>query len=281
MADPISPSIQSPTNGGAGINGHDISDTLSIQPNSYAQTPTEISRTSLFSPTQSTLHPLPPKPTSASAIDSRVAAASGTPHISAPVPVQAPSRTRGGFEVDDEDEEHADDDGKDDVDVYDPTNGLESLPVTPAPNSELSIDRNAQSPKPEIGTTPLPVQASDSPAETSFAIFSANDTALRASTATPAQAVVPDQIQSYSARPNVNGSTAPAVPKTRLAHDVVGILEDRIKEDPRGDVAAWLELINELKARNKQDDVRRTYDQFLDQFPLCVSFSPAGSLAYC
>lgn len=68
----------------------------------------------------------------------------------------------------------------------------------------------------------------------------------------------------------MNGSVTTGLPKSRLAHDVVGILEDRIKDDPRGDTAAYLELIDELKSRNKQDDVRRVYEQYLATFPLAV-----------
>jgi len=75
----------------------------------------------------------------------------------------------------------------------------------------------------------------------------------------------------------VNGSVAPALPKSRLAHDVVGILEDRIKEDPRGDMSAYLELIDELKSRNKQDEVRQAYEQYLSVFPMAVRVLPISS----
>jgi len=45
----------------------------------------------------------------------------------------------------------------------------------------------------------------------------------------------------------VPASSLPAVnvPKARLPHDKIGILEDRIAEDPRGDTEAWLSLISE------------------------------------
>jgi cleavage stimulation factor subunit 3 len=61
-----------------------------------------------------------------------------------------------------------------------------------------------------------------------------------------------------------------AVPKARLPHDVVGILEDRIKEDPRGDMEAWLGLIIEHRRRNKFDDVRKVYERFFKVFPTAV-----------
>lgn len=65
------------------------------------------------------------------------------------------------------------------------------------------------------------------------------------------------------------------VPKARLANDTVGILEDKIKEDPRGELDSWLALINEHKSRNKLDDARAVYDRFFKVFPQAVSISPS------
>lgn len=62
-----------------------------------------------------------------------------------------------------------------------------------------------------------------------------------------------------------------SVPKARLPHDKTGILEDRIKEDPRGDLEAWLSLISEHRKRNKLDDARAVYDRFFEVFPQAVS----------
>ena len=59
-------------------------------------------------------------------------------------------------------------------------------------------------------------------------------------------------------------------PRSRLPNDVIGILEDRIKEDPRGDIEAWLNLVNEHKKRAKIDDVRSVYERFLAIFPAAV-----------
>lgn len=61
-----------------------------------------------------------------------------------------------------------------------------------------------------------------------------------------------------------------AVPKARLPHDKIGILEDRIKEDPRGDLDAWQSLINEHKKRGKLEDARNVYERFLIVFPSAV-----------
>ncbi|KAI0024006.1 suppressor of forked protein-domain-containing protein [Xylariomycetidae sp. FL0641] len=66
----------------------------------------------------------------------------------------------------------------------------------------------------------------------------------------------------------VNSSAAAgADSKSRLPTDIVGILEDRITEDPRGDLDAWLALIDEHKQRHKIDDARSAYERFLQVFP--------------
>lgn len=65
------------------------------------------------------------------------------------------------------------------------------------------------------------------------------------------------------------------LPKARLPHDKVGMLEDRIKEDPRGDIEAWLGLIEEHKKRNKLEDARACYERFFAVFPSAVcTFTP-------
>ncbi|EAT80567.1 hypothetical protein SNOG_12155 [Parastagonospora nodorum SN15] len=61
--------------------------------------------------------------------------------------------------------------------------------------------------------------------------------------------------------------TSTALPKARLPQDRIGILEDRIAEDPRGDVEAWLSLIEEHRRRHKHDDARAAFERFLKVFP--------------
>lgn len=77
--------------------------------------------------------------------------------------------------------------------------------------------------------------------------------------------------------PTAASSAAPtpiqAIPKARLPHDRVGILEDRITEDPRGDLDAWLSLIDEHRSRNKLDEARAVYERFFKVFPMAVSFT--------
>ena len=70
-----------------------------------------------------------------------------------------------------------------------------------------------------------------------------------------------------------SAAPVPSVPKARLPHDKVGIMEDRIKEDPRGDIDTWLSLIAEHRSRNKLDDARAIYQRFFQIFPQAVSLT--------
>ena len=69
---------------------------------------------------------------------------------------------------------------------------------------------------------------------------------------------------------NPTPSPISALPKARLPHDKVGILEDRIKEDEKGDTDAWLSLIGEHRRRGKLDDARKVYQRFFAIFPSAV-----------
>ena len=69
------------------------------------------------------------------------------------------------------------------------------------------------------------------------------------------------------------------MPKARLPLDKVGIFEDRIKEDPRGDIDAWLSLISEHRKRNKIEDARAVYERFFKVFPCAVSSSHSSSMS--
>lgn len=64
------------------------------------------------------------------------------------------------------------------------------------------------------------------------------------------------------------------LPKARLPHDKIGILEDRTRDDPRGDLDAWLELISEYRKRNKIQEARDTYERFFLVFPAAVRSRP-------
>ncbi|KAL8771700.1 MAG: hypothetical protein Q9209_002891 [Squamulea sp. 1 TL-2023] len=78
----------------------------------------------------------------------------------------------------------------------------------------------------------------------------------------------PEALETKGSSTDVNKATSgSALPKARLPHDKIGILEDRIQEDPRGDMDAWLELISEYRKRNKIQEARATYERFFLVFP--------------
>lgn len=53
--------------------------------------------------------------------------------------------------------------------------------------------------------------------------------------------------------------------------DPTALLEARVKEDPRGDMDAWLNLMAEYKRRSNVDSLRDVYNRFLEVFPQAVS----------
>ena len=71
--------------------------------------------------------------------------------------------------------------------------------------------------------------------------------------------------------PALESPNTAGAPKARLPHDKIGLLEDRIKEDERGDMDAWLNLISEHRKRGKLEDARKVYERFFAVFPSAVS----------
>ncbi|KAI4596998.1 mRNA 3'-end-processing protein rna14 [Pestalotiopsis sp. 9143b] len=49
--------------------------------------------------------------------------------------------------------------------------------------------------------------------------------------------------------------------------NIIGILEERVKNDPRGDMDAWLALIEETRRHNVVQSSRSVYERFLQTFP--------------
>ncbi len=92
-------------------------------------------------------------------------------------------------------------------------------------------------------------------------------------TAKPAETLPAPLITAVPAAAKAQPSTpSTSAPRARLPHDTIGILEDRIKADPRGDIQAWLHLLNEHKKRGKTEDARSVYERFLSLFPSAVRF---------
>jgi cleavage stimulation factor subunit 3 len=233
------------------------------------QSPT-LARDDLLSPTTGS-HPLPPRPSSN--VPSSNAVANEESITESSTKPQQP-RTRGGFEVDDDDDSDAEsdqqEDGKDEVDVYDPAPVVVADVSTP-PREQTPVNRQPQSPIERNGITPDRVQPVDSPAGVSSSHLQSGSDFPSADAEVSAQAAAATQIKPpVSPTPlssNVNGTLR----SSRLPHDTIGILEDRIKEDSRGDPDAYLELIQEYKNRNRQEDVRATYERYLAVFPNDVS----------
>ncbi|CZS92531.1 related to mRNA 3'-end-processing protein rna-14 [Rhynchosporium graminicola] len=164
-------------------------------------------------------------------------------------------KTVGGFIADDSDEEY-----DADADAATPVQPVEGLQPAAANNSTRAL-----SPSPlHNSVTPQELQTASvnqddlEAAQTSFKL-PVNNIASGAPTSVPtssSQALT-------SAAPTQDGS----LPKARLPHDRIGLLEDRVKEDPRGDIDAWVSLISEHRKRNKLDDARAVYERVLKVFP--------------
>jgi cleavage stimulation factor subunit 3 len=167
-------------------------------------------------------------------------------------------KTVGGFLADDSDEE------TDDSSSVQISTGLQ-------PAAHNTLNRTI-SPSPlQVSVTPgdlrSPIQDQADPqaGALSPSAFSVNPNVAGV---TPSLQAPPTQTF-MSATPPASVQSASA-PKARLPHDKTGILEDRIKEDPRGDLDAWQSLISEHRKRNKFDEARAVYERFFKVFPQAV-----------
>ncbi len=138
----------------------------------------------------------------------------------------------------------------------DPQSGLDSFAVTPVPVAEDGHVQSSQNDQIASITSDAPpangVTNIDGQATIETLQNASKDTAAPSTT----QA----------------STTATTLPKARLPHDTLGILEERIKEDPRGDIEAWLSLIGEYRKRSKLDEARSVYERFFAVFPAAVYF---------
>ena len=138
----------------------------------------------------------------------------------------------------------------------------------PADNVQIQNDVQAQNPSGLVqngATNTVPNLAAVLP---DTGASSHSESTLKPSMTLPAPSMK-EATPSTRAQPPTPSTSAP---RARLPHDTIGILEDRIKEDPRGDLQAWLHLINEHKKRAKIDDARSVYERFLSIFPTAVSY---------
>jgi cleavage stimulation factor subunit 3 len=172
------------------------------------------------------------------------------------------SRVKGGFVIEDEDDE-------DDRHVQNTSsNGLlngatmatssdniRSLTGTPS-NTNVSLQKTEDHATQDNPTGAISLNAP-----------SVSDSRAASSTPLPPTQSPSVPITTEQRNPSIS------LPKVRLPQDRVGQLEDRIAEDPRGDVDAWLELINEYRMKNRLEDARAVYARFFKLFPSAVSSS--------
>ncbi|OQO01677.1 hypothetical protein B0A48_12714 [Cryoendolithus antarcticus] len=88
--------------------------------------------------------------------------------------------------------------------------------------------------------------------------------------AQPSTAPTPVPAQVNGMAPAQSLQTVSIVPQ-RLAHDIVGQLEDRIKGDPKADTDAWMGLIAYYKDKDQLDNARKVYQRFFELFPTAAS----------
>ncbi|KAB8228546.1 mRNA 3'-end-processing protein rna14 [Aspergillus alliaceus] len=204
-------------------------------------------------------------------------ASASAPASGTSVPLK--TRTIGGFVVEDEDEDDAGDADYEPPAVL----GVEDMNTISmnVPQQPISGNANEDTPTPDVSVDDA-MQASANAKNISNSSYTP-----ASGTASKNEAPAPVNQNMYNSRTlqseNIQDSAAatptpdsPSTSKGRLPHDRIGILEDRIQEDPRGDIPAWLELINEHKGRNRIDGAREVYERFLKAFP----FSAEQWVAY-
>jgi len=151
-----------------------------------------------------------------------------------------------------------------------------------------SIKSPSQAAPGSVSQTPLPTNAQmyDPSSDTRASHVAANGTVEPVSdppVSAPAYVgaaegktaeAAPSQTMKNTSQSLPSSSLSTSRPKARLPQDVVGQLEDRIADDPKGDVDAWLGLLAHYRAKSKTDEVRRVYTRFFDVFPSAVSPVP-------
>ncbi|KAL1635407.1 mRNA 3'-end-processing protein rna14 [Diplodia intermedia] len=159
-----------------------------------------------------------------------------------------PPRTMGGFVVDDEDDE-------------------DESPVAKAAGAQgVKVSAPGSTHTPERSVSQTPVNAL--PSSSNVPIHKAAQDQGVSGVSNGAQSALPpaDSAASVNPQPQTHAAVQPTS-KARLPQDRIGILEDRIQEDPRGDLDAWLSLISEYRRRDKLEEARAVYARFFKIFP--------------
>jgi cleavage stimulation factor subunit 3 len=181
-------------------------------------------------------------------------------------------RTKGGF-VDDSEDDEAD----------------EPVSVSKASAALLNASGAPESPQRSVTLSPnnthvqqnMPSSSAQDQAvpavSSSVAVPEISAAASAPNGGTPVPDATKTALPSHLNITSARQSTAPAtpvsasLPKARLPQDKVGLLEDRIADDPRGDIEAWLGLIEEHRRRHKYEEARAVFERFFQVFPSAVS----------
>ena len=200
-------------------------------------------------------------------------------------PAQQPQRKVAGFIVEESDDEQ-------DVPAPSQVNGdagahsglgavAQSEAQDVSLNSAPHVDTAAAAASLNGFTVPVPASSTTSPelapelTVQSPAPTPAAATEGKTTSAVPSVQPTPQPVQQSIAptpQPPVQQVSAPAVqaPQARLPHDKVGQLEDRIKDDPKGDTDAWFTLIDHYISKEQFDNARNVYSRFSEVFPTSV-----------
>ncbi|KAH8174728.1 suppressor of forked protein (Suf) domain-containing protein [Sarocladium implicatum] len=151
------------------------------------------------------------------------------------------------------DDHSAEDDGAD----YDPESVTLGTPTQPPERQSSSSQpqRPAQTQKPKVSGG-FVMEASDDEDE--------DGESTTAQKAPPRPSATPQAIENSNGVPP-RPSTNP--PPALAGLNPIAILEARVKEDPRGDMDAWLELMAEHRRNTRLEEVRSIYNRFLEVFP--------------
>jgi cleavage stimulation factor subunit 3 len=198
---------------------------------------------------------------------SRAESQKSTPVPPTGVSAQPQTRTIGGFDVEDDEDENEDD--KEEADYEPPAvlgvDDSNAMPMTMSEDPSSGNQNHTTSP-----------DVSSHLVQPSASVLDVANSSYSPAPVSNIDPSVSGSLQ-WAHDPSMQNSTVPTpVPdspssKGRLSHDRVGILQDRVDEDPRGDLSAWLELIAEHRARNRLDSAREVYERFLKEFPMAVS----------
>ncbi|KAF5541332.1 mRNA 3 end-processing RNA14 [Fusarium phyllophilum] len=167
------------------------------------------------------------------------------------------------------DADTADNGTEDDGGEYDP----ESVTIgTPAPVTEQSAATAQRQPSKPKMSGGFIVEASDDEDEGEDEADQPSNTAHQLeevpSLPHPGRSTASDE---PAQPPLTHTPVPPAVPSNVTPAfaglDPVALLEARVKEDPRGDMDAWLNLIADHRRSSRLDLARSTYNRFLEIFP--------------